>query len=290
MDFAEYLARDLGLKPSSIESYTVVVRLFELWRDVKEHQEPLDWAQMRNFMGDLKQYRQYKNSALCHVYYALRALYRMQGLEQEVQQNPYRKVLHEESTWVTEDMIQKIEACRDLDSLDRALFLVLFSTAIRRGELLGLRVEDLEARPGFIRIARLKRQSGERCDYLPLEAKVQEALRTYMDEYGVKEGCLWMRAPGCLLKKDTFYRRLKRGNKVAGVDYVKPHAFRHGRLTQASASMPLVDVKRLAGHASATTTVGYMHGTQASMEAAYVPAFGKPKKKTGFALRQNKVK
>jgi integrase len=284
VDFAEYLARDLGLKPSSIESYTVVVHLFESWRDIKDHQEELDWAQMRDFMGDLKQFRGYKNSALCHVYYALRALYKMQGLEHQVQQNPYRKVLREESTWVTEDMIQKIEVCRDLDPLDRALFLVLFSTAIRRGELLGLRVEDLEARPGFIRIARLKRQSGEKCDYLPLEGKVQMALLDYREKYEIRAGPLFP------ILKDTFYRRLKRGFKAAGVDYVKPHAFRHGRLTQASASMALTDVQRMAGHSSATTTAGYLHSSQASMVAAYAPAFGKPKKKTGFALRQNKVK
>lgn len=159
----------------------------------------------------------------------------------------------------------------------RRITMVALSTGLRRGELLGLRWQDVElldrrlhVRQQFVRneITTPKSKAGRRT--VPLGEVASSALE---EQYGVS----LYRTPasivfchpalGTPLDPSKLSRYVRKAVKAAGI--TKPfrpfHGLRHTSLTEtAAAGVPAMFVQAKAGHAQGSTTERYLHAAKTS--------------------------
>lgn len=140
--------------------------------------------------------------------------------------------------------------------------LVLYDTAIRSAELLGIRVKDIDFERNEIRI----RAKGGIIRHIPVSPSLMHRMKRYIEERGLKENDF-------LIK---FYYRLKSGkekeykgqssrqtvlwsilrllgHRILNRE-VYPHCLRHSRLSHlANEGADILDIRALAGHRHSTT-------------------------------------
>lgn len=140
-------------------------------------------------------------------------------------------------------------------ALDRAWFLTLFQTGIRSGELLDLRLGDLDFshRRLFINSGK---NGDERVVYLTpvLTASLARYLACRPDN---DDDHLWLLADGTQLQGNQVRHRLKKWGDSCSVQ-VSPHRLRHTFATQlVNQGMPLASVAKLLGHRKLDMTQHY---------------------------------
>ncbi len=146
--------------------------------------------------------------------------------------------------YLSMDQVRKvIDSCSDL--LESTLVIVLFDTAIRISELLGLRIEDIDWTNKFITVTR----KGGRREEVNISAKALSVLKTWLDSREFDDGRVFLG-----LQYNDAWRMFKHVGDRAGVDF-HPHMLRHSRAVQLlMAGVPLHIVKDHLGHANIATT------------------------------------
>jgi site-specific recombinase XerD len=130
---------------------------------------------------------------------------------------------------------------------DRAIVMVLYDTGIRRAELVGMRMQDVDLDDALLSVTR----KGGRLQAVPFGDRTREAL----DRYLRSRATHWARASekfwlggGGALTTEGVGTLLKRVGQRAGVPGVRPHRFRHSWVHELLASGAAEgDVERLAG-------------------------------------------
>ncbi len=146
---------------------------------------------------------------------------------------------------------------------DRAILETLYSTALRRAELCGLDLYDLDAGGGLVRVRQGK---GRKDRFVPIGARALEAMRRYIHDARPalvatpKEPALFVAAfTGRRLGRGTLNLVVQRHGQAAGIARrVTPHVLRHTcatHLLQGGADLRHVQV--ILGHASIATTQVY---------------------------------
>jgi len=149
-----------------------------------------------------------------------------------------------------------------LDAVDnrkhRTVLRVIYAAGLRLSEALSLRVEDIDADRGLIRVRSGK---GNKDRYTILSPTVLEALRAYWREYR-PGGWLFPGQGGGehlsahMIQKVCVRVREKRGITKA----ITPHVLRHAFATHLLESgTDLRTIQKLLGHASLNTTSVYLH-------------------------------
>ena len=185
---------------------------------------------------------------------------------------------------LTVDLVAKVvrKIPGDLPGLrDRALILLCFGAALRRSELVGLDVADLDwHRKGvLVRLRRSKTdQTGEGRTVAVLNGKLKipEAVRAWLDAGGITEGpvfrgCDRGRLSATRLDAGQFARTLKKRCEAAGLDPMafSGHSPRRGFATTAGEKG--ADLRRIAGHmrhVKLETTAGYIEDAEAFRDSA----------------------
>jgi integrase len=147
----------------------------------------------------------------------------------------------------------------------KTVFWLVAETGIRRGEICGLNVGDVDLNEQAITVQRsrwkskLKRPKNGKKRFFALSPQLAERLRFYVEDRNPDEP-LFLSTEGRRLHPDNFIKRqLKPILKKLGLDGAA-HAFRHGNaslLDHLHAPMK-VRQDRL-GHADPRTTMGYTH-------------------------------
>jgi integrase/recombinase XerD len=146
---------------------------------------------------------------------------------------------------------------------DYALLLMLAMYGLRAGEVIGLRLEDIDWREERFRVRQSK--SG-RDSFLPLVAAVGKAVLKYLQkgrpQTETREVFLRLRAPYRPLLNSSLHAVIGRRLRQAGIE-VKgrhgSHAFRFARAgSLIRAKVPLKSIGDLLGHRSATSTEIYL--------------------------------
>ena len=146
---------------------------------------------------------------------------------------------------------------------DYALLLILAMYGLRAGEVIGLRLEDIDWREERFRIRQSK--SG-RESFLPFVAIVGKAVLKYLQkgrpQSEAREVFLGLRAPYRPLLASSLHGVISRRLRQAGIE-VKgrhgSHAFRFARAgSLLRAKVPLKSIGDLLGHRSATSTGIYL--------------------------------
>ena len=157
-------------------------------------------------------------------------------------------------------------------SRNRAMILVAYDGALRREELVSLRLDDYDRHRALLKVRAETSKSG-RDRWVPLSPIGQRVLDHYLDhqrralvdafaldEYGPVFISESTRNPGRPLVAGAFNDVVEALRVTLKLPQLHPHTFRHQRLTALKAAgVPLEDIALFAGHVSTETTRLYLH-------------------------------
>jgi len=129
--------------------------------------------------------------------------------------------------------------------LEKTIITLLFDTGCRLGEILGLKLEDIEWDTGVITVER----KGGRRARVKVGQKGMEALQEWLKKRKSKDQKVFMDHD-----YNSIYYRLRRYSERIGIKFT-PHVFRHSRIIHLlKAGVPIERVSDIAGHTKLETT------------------------------------
>ncbi len=163
---------------------------------------------------------------------------------------------------------------------DRTILELLYSTGMRRAELIGLKVEDVDLVQNQLKV--LGKGNKERI--LPLGKKIHQTLSNYLTERAVywedkDERALFLTDKGKVLYPKLVYNLVKKYlSLVTTVEQRSPHVLRHSFATHLSDhGADLNAIKELLGHANLAATQIYTHNSIEKLKKVYQQAHPKAK-------------
>lgn len=157
---------------------------------------------------------------------------------------------------------------------DRAILEVLYSTGIRRMELVGLTLRDLDAERGLLFVREGK---GRKDRWVPIGERAVHWIHRYLDEVrptllaAADPGALFLNARGRPIRPSRLTERLHGYVCSAGVSKSGScHIFRHTMATlMHDGGADIRDLQEMLGHALLTTTQLYTHVSLARLKAVH---------------------
>ncbi|WP_419803877.1 tyrosine recombinase [Terriglobus sp.] len=271
-EYLTCLRVERGLRPLTCQSYA---------KDLEQFTEFLEGcnrllltAQHEDVSGWMEHLRTHDRTdrAIARKLSCLRGLYKWALLDRRIAHDP---TLHIQapSTWKVlpkalsePDMVAMLglaevnanhPQANALLLRDHALLEVLYAGGLRVGEIVGLRVEDLQLEQGCAHV----RGKGDKERIVPLGAKAVTAVRAYLERGRVAlvsrgvQRTLFLSHTGKPLTTQWVWRIVKRHNATAS-----PHRLRHSCATHmVEHGADLRTVQTLLGHADIATTQVYTH-------------------------------
>ena len=156
---------------------------------------------------------------------------------------------------------------------DRAILTVLYATGIRAGELVGLKLSDVNPRLGVLRV--LGKGSKERI--VPAAEEAMGAIERYVATgradvvRGPDPGSLFLSRTGRPLAREDVFRLVRKYVRRSALrGNVSPHTLRHSFATQLlSHGADLRSVQEMLGHADIATTQIYTHVDAGRLKAVH---------------------
>jgi site-specific recombinase XerD len=141
---------------------------------------------------------------------------------------------------------------------DFAVIVILLRLGLRRGEVAGLSLEDIDWRAGELVVV----GKGARLDRLPLPADVGEAIAAYLSRgrpaSDRRQVFLRARAPFEPIAAGTVASTVRRACRRAGVAEVGSHRLRHTAACEmVAAQVPLAEIAQVLRHRSLQSTAIY---------------------------------
>jgi integrase/recombinase XerD len=185
---------------------------------------------------------------------------------------PYPKYTHHRTPRVLspDEVARLIEAAGTLQG--RAILMALYSTGMRRGELVRLRVEDIDSAR---RVIHIRKGKGGKDRDVPLCPRLLETLREY---WRWKKPKTWLfpgqpRAEGKHLTDKAVWYVCQDAARHAGIKKrVSPHMLRHSFATHLlEDGADLATIQVLLGHADLEATSIYLHLSRRHLEKTVNP-------------------
>ncbi len=135
---------------------------------------------------------------------------------------------------------------------------LLYSSGLRRSELLHLKIEDIDSKRMLIKVRQAK---GNRDRYTILSKSILENLRMYFKSYRPKVFLFEGLRPGTTYSASSVLKIVNRSSIKAGIlRKVHPHMLRHSFATHLlEEGIDLRYIQALLGHKSSKTTEIYTH-------------------------------
>lgn len=219
---------------------------------------------------------------------SLRAFYRFLMRRSIVKTNPAADIVLAKTDrplpqFVREEEMEQVlsadsEDEADVDSVrDHLVMLMLYSTGMRRAELLGLRDSDIDFYRGEIRVTGKRNKQR----VIPMAPELADEISRYIalrdketdEKFRVARGEYLFHGPRGHLSEKTIATVVAR--MLAGTSVVRksPHVLRHTFATALlNNGAGINSVKELLGHASVATTQIYTHVSFAQMRNDYLKA------------------
>lgn len=288
-EFAAYLRLERGQSPRTAEEYA---RDIEVFGDFLEpghlHGTPFENllattpSDIRRFVMELMGPRAYNPTSVRRKLAALRSFFALQRREGRRSDNPAadvpppkaaKRLPHVMSEGEVGTLLRtRIAGRSDEQRLrDTAIMELLYASGIRRAELVGLDLSDVDTERRLLRVT--GKGNKQRTVFINLAAA--EAIRTYL---GVRprstDSALFLSR----LKKRLSYRQawaiFQSYAKLSGLTkHVTPHVMRHSFATHLLENgADLVTIKELLGHESLATTQIYTNVSLEHMRRNYEEA------------------
>jgi tyrosine recombinase XerC len=165
------------------------------------------------------------------------------------------------------------KALGSLEPRDKAILELLYSCGLRRSEVAGLNVGDLDFLSGFVRVF----GKGSRERMIPVGNGALKLLRDYIASRPDNRSGgapLFLNHRGGRLTHDGVALVVKRWTRLAGFSKpVTPHVFRHSMATHLlNSGCDLRSVQEMLGHKSLATTQVYTHLSLERLKKSYSDA------------------
>lgn len=160
----------------------------------------------------------------------------------------------------------------DFESLrDRLIVEILYTCGLRRSELIGLKLEDIDLINNRLKVL----GKGNKQRFIPFGAGLNESLRQYIEkrnaELNIETDYLFFNKTGNKLEPRSVYSVVvKILSEVTSIEKKGPHILRHSfatHLTEHGAD--LNSIKTLLGHSSLASTQVYTHNSIGRLKEAY---------------------
>jgi len=290
--FIEYLASERRLAPTSVIAYEYdVTRLLRLAGDAPLG--GLTAQEIRRFAGRLHG-QGLNGRSIARLLSAWRAFYRWLVRERLSAANPVLGVKPPKSGKRLPKVLSPDEASQLLsgevaspaDARDLAMLELLYSSGLRRAELVGLDLGDVRAADALVRVT----GKGSRTREVPVGRQALLALDAWLKVRPLmaKPGCdaLFVGARGERIGDRVVSTRVEQWARRRGLDqHLHPHMLRHSFASHVlQSSGDLRAVQEMLGHASISTTQIYTHLDFQYLAKAYDAAH--PRARIGKAPKQ----
>jgi len=252
------LVDDLRLRnysPRTIEAYVAAV--VKLTRHFRLPPDQLSPEQVRQFQLQLVAQR-VSFSQLNQVTAGLRFFYAITlGRPDVVRRIAYGKRPKKLPTILAPDEVTRLFDAAANDR-DRTLLRTDYALGLRISELVALRLEDIDAARGLVRVRQGK---GAKDRLVPLSPRLLQELRAYWRRYRPRPWLFAGGRPHCHFSVGGVQRVVRRVAQRAGLGKtISLHTLRHSFATHLlEAGCDLLTIQRLLGHKDLKTTARYLH-------------------------------
>lgn len=234
--------------------------------------QELDIDQVIDFLNDL-QVEKERNWRTIKIYVAGLRWYYQHMLDhvELAKQIPYPKEKPSLPKILSrEELTLLFDSC--LNKKHRVMFRLLYSSGLRRGEILRLTTDDLITKDGKCRI-RINQGKGNKDRYTVLSKKVLPELREYYLSYRPKNYLFNGRFKGSPMTAGGLRHALIAAVKRACIKKdVNLHILRHCFASHAlEEGINLKTLQYLLGHSSIKTTMVYLHISEVPLSKAFSP-------------------
>ena len=274
-EYENYLKLERSLSPNSVEAYV---------RDVSKLKQFLELTgseitPLQISMVELQNFIEYINElgmsafSQARIISGLKSFYKFLLYEGELDADPTelleapklgRKLPDTLSVEEIDQILSAIDHSTPEGMRNRAMLETLYSSGLRVSELIGLKMSNVHADVGFLRI--FGKGSKERL--VPIGREALKYIKIYIDEVRVHldikhghEGFLFLNRNGKQLSRQMIFIVIKNLVEKAGIKKtISPHTFRHSFATHLiEGGADLRAVQEMLGHESITTTEIYTH-------------------------------
>ncbi len=268
--FERHLLSEKGRSDQTVRAYMADLKDFSSFLegiDKADEVSSIDSYDVRGFMA--AKFSGLKKVSVGRKLSAIRSFFRFLLREGEVKINPTAGIRAPKKEKplpkvFTVDELADFFGCDDGISVrDRAIFELLYSSGMRVGELVSLKVHDPDLVNGWVKV----KGKGNKERYVPIGAKAADALKAYLAARGMSESganapqsdALFLNARGGPLSDRSVRRILKTLLRRCNVTCDgSPHTFRHSFATHLlHGGADLRSIQELLGHAGLATTQLY---------------------------------
>ncbi len=291
--FLSALRAQRNASPRTLRAYGADLEGFLRWCEKQglKAGADLDRARVRAYLASLQEApegeKAYRRNTVVRKVASLRAFTRFLQEAKVLSRDPFLGLRAPKKEQRLPRFLSEAEVTRLLDAetglasplreRDRAALELLYSSGLRRAELSGLNVGDLDPWSQTVRV--LGKGSRERL--VPVGGRALEVLREYLrarGEPGAGEP-LFLNHRGGRLSPDGVGQIVARwARRARFLRPVTPHAFRHSFASHLlDHGCDLRAVQEMLGHKSLQTTQAYTHVTLERLREVYEKAFPKGK-------------
>lgn len=186
---------------------------------------------------------------------------------------PPKKIIPTFSESQIKALFDVIDISKPAGFRDWTMILMLLDTGLRAGELLGLKIEDINMEDGVIKVY----GKGAKERVVPIGARVQRAIWKYMHRYRPQPmnplcDVLFLTRSGNPLTVNRIENILKQHGKKARIEGVRcsPHTFRHTfAVSYLRNGGDVFSLQRILGHSSLDVVRIYVNLAEADVKAAH---------------------
>lgn len=279
-DFINYLVTEKHYSINTVTAYTIDLRQFEEYiKEVFDKSEAIDVKSdmIRDWIVYLKG-NKITNRSINRKIASLRAYFHFLVKREEVEKNPLIKILPVKSSkrnpvFIMEEDMENIINMNYEDSFegrrDKLIIEILYSTGMRKAELLNLEEKDFDFSKGEVRVFGKRRK--ERI--IPLHKDLISLIKEYCNERNgleVSNTKLFINKKLSPLSRFQLDTIVKKDLSLAQVERKSPHVLRHTFATHLlNEGADIMNVKELLGHASLEATQIYTHNTIEKLKNVY---------------------
>ena len=285
--FTDYLQKEKKYSSHTVCAYVNDVSDFQQFNVVNFEQENIDsveYTQIRSWIVFLVE-NGLSTISVNRKMASLKAFYKFLLKIKQIEVSPLlkhkslkvsKKIQIPFSEKELELVLQNIESEEGFEAVrDRLLVELLYSTGIRRSELIHLRVDAVDFSNSTIKV--LGKRNKERL--IPVLAVVLKQMRLYLKERSDLEDirdteCFFLTKKGLKLSESFVYRLINSYfSKVSEKVKRSPHMLRHTFATHLlNNGADLNSVKELLGHSSLASTQVYTHNSLLELKKVYAGA------------------
>lgn len=165
-------------------------------------------------------------------------------------------------------LLKSINRRRPSGIRDYAMILLLIDTGLRAGEIVKLKLEDLDLKAGLLRVF----GKGRKHRMVPMGEKARRALWYWLrarPEDSLDDS-LFVYRNGIGITQRALYLMLARKSREAGLGRINPHSLRHFFATRFLANGgDMYTLQRILGHTTPTMVARYLHMTGEDIAALH---------------------